>query len=181
MYGFLLREKCPYSELFWSPFFPKFPTFRLDTERYEVGKCGKNVDHYNSEYGCFLRSVVRCVFYFWPHILIITSSYNSGIILVIIRATFILLSIITMWSLTDSICSISWPCRLVETRFYIWRTILVILFSRILIIIKTRSSLSFAKAWLFVFCFRMWVVVPISTGDFIMAEFLNATRLSHST
>ena len=31
-----LRKKCPYSELFWSAFFPHFPTFGLNTERYEV-------------------------------------------------------------------------------------------------------------------------------------------------
>ena len=29
-------KKCPYSELFWSAFFPHFPAFRLNTERYCV-------------------------------------------------------------------------------------------------------------------------------------------------
>ena len=28
-----LRKKCPYSELFWSAFFPHFHSFRLNTER----------------------------------------------------------------------------------------------------------------------------------------------------
>ena len=44
-----LSEKCPYSELFWSAFFPHFPAFGLNTERYKVydvslriqSKCGK--------------------------------------------------------------------------------------------------------------------------------------------
>ena len=31
-----LRKKSPYSELFWSSFFPHFPTFGLNTERYSV-------------------------------------------------------------------------------------------------------------------------------------------------
>ena len=30
----LLRKKCPYSELFWSAFYPNFPAFGLNTERY---------------------------------------------------------------------------------------------------------------------------------------------------
>ena len=29
-----LRKKCWYSELFWFAFFPHFPAFRLNTERY---------------------------------------------------------------------------------------------------------------------------------------------------
>ena len=29
-----LRKKCPYSELFWSAFFTRFPAFGLNTERY---------------------------------------------------------------------------------------------------------------------------------------------------
>ena len=41
-----LREKCAYSELFWSPFFLHFPTFGLNTDRYSVSlriqfECGK--------------------------------------------------------------------------------------------------------------------------------------------
>ena len=57
-----LRKKSPYSELFWSAFLPHFPAFRLNTEYLSVfspnaGKCGKNVDQNNSEYGQFLRSV----------------------------------------------------------------------------------------------------------------------------
>ena len=56
-----LRKKFPYSGLFWSAFFPHFPSFGLNTERYEVSlriqsKCGKNVDQNNSGYGHFLRS-----------------------------------------------------------------------------------------------------------------------------
>ena len=62
---FTLRKKCLFSELFWSALFPHFPAFGLNTERYGVsflfnpnaGKCGKNVDQDNSEYGLFLRSV----------------------------------------------------------------------------------------------------------------------------
>ena len=74
-----LRKTFPYLELFWSAFFPHFPAFGLNTERYfphfsafgvntkrygvslriqsKSGKCGKNVDQNNSEYGHFLRSV----------------------------------------------------------------------------------------------------------------------------
>ena len=41
-----LRKKCPYSGLFWSSFFPHFPAFGLNTERYSVSlriqsECGK--------------------------------------------------------------------------------------------------------------------------------------------
>ena len=41
-----LRKKFPYSELFWSAFFPHFPAFGLNTETYEVSlriqsECGK--------------------------------------------------------------------------------------------------------------------------------------------
>ena len=40
------RRKYPYSELFWSGFFPHFPAFGLNTERYSVSlriqsECGK--------------------------------------------------------------------------------------------------------------------------------------------
>ena len=57
-----LHKKCPCSDLFWSTFFPHFPVFGLNMERYGVfsqngGKCGKNADQDNSEYGHFLRSV----------------------------------------------------------------------------------------------------------------------------
>ena len=31
-----LRKKSPYSELFWSAFFPDFPAFGLNTEKYSV-------------------------------------------------------------------------------------------------------------------------------------------------
>ena len=55
-----LRKKCPYLELFWSVSFPHFPAFGLNTEssvfRPTAGKCGKNADQNNSEYGHFLRS-----------------------------------------------------------------------------------------------------------------------------
>ena len=33
---FPLRKKCPYSELFWSAFFPYFPAFGLNKERYNI-------------------------------------------------------------------------------------------------------------------------------------------------
>ena len=59
---FTLGKKCPYSESFWSAFFPHFPAFGLNTERCGVfspnsGKCWKNADLNNSEHGHFLRSV----------------------------------------------------------------------------------------------------------------------------
>ena len=52
-----LRKRCPYSELFWSPFFTHLPAFGLNTEGYSVSlciqsKCGKM----NSKYGHLLRS-----------------------------------------------------------------------------------------------------------------------------
>ena len=54
---YLLREKCPYSELFWSVF------SRIRTEYGEVQSISlysvrmrENADHNNSEYGHFLRS-----------------------------------------------------------------------------------------------------------------------------
>ena len=58
-----LRKKCPYSESFWSTLFPHFPAFGLNTESYSVslliqceyGKCGKNADQNNSEFGHFLH------------------------------------------------------------------------------------------------------------------------------
>ena len=59
-----LRKKCTYSELFWSAFFTHFPAFELNTERYgeifspNAGKCVKNADQNNSEYGLFLRSAL---------------------------------------------------------------------------------------------------------------------------
>ena len=59
-----LCKKCPCSELFWFAFFPHFPAFGLNTERFFVSlriqsKCGKtreNADQNNSEYGLFLPS-----------------------------------------------------------------------------------------------------------------------------
>ena len=40
------RKKSPYSELIWFPFFPHFPAFRLNMERYSISshiqsECGK--------------------------------------------------------------------------------------------------------------------------------------------
>ena len=55
-----LRKKSPYSELFWSTFFPHLPAFGVNTERFVVGKCGKNSDQNNFEYGLFLRSDIFC-------------------------------------------------------------------------------------------------------------------------
>ena len=53
----ILRDT--YSELFWFAFFPDFPAFGLNTERYRVSlrKSGENEDQNNSEYRLFLRSV----------------------------------------------------------------------------------------------------------------------------
>ena len=53
-------------------FFPHFPAFGLNTNRYvfnpNAGKCGKNAEQNNSEYGQFLRSV-QCQFWaYWPQI-----------------------------------------------------------------------------------------------------------------
>ena len=75
-----LRKRCPYSELFWSAFFPHFPAFGLNTERYSLSlriqsECGNNADQNNSEYGLFLRSVkwllpyIHLVVYIrWPEV-----------------------------------------------------------------------------------------------------------------
>ena len=57
-----IREKYPYSELFWSVFFPHFPAFGLNTKGYGVSlciqsECGKNADLNNFEYGHLLCSV----------------------------------------------------------------------------------------------------------------------------
>ena len=54
-----LRKKWPYSELFWSAFFPYFPAFDqyLSVFSPYVRKCQKNADQNNAEYGHFLRSV----------------------------------------------------------------------------------------------------------------------------
>ena len=59
-----LRKKFPYSELFWSAFFPHFPAFGLNAKRYSVSlriqsKCEKNVDQNKSEHEHFLCSVIR--------------------------------------------------------------------------------------------------------------------------
>ena len=62
---------CPYSELFWSTFFPHFPAFGLNTERYGIslpvfnpnaGKYEKNADQNDSEYEHFesLRIQSEC-------------------------------------------------------------------------------------------------------------------------
>ena len=47
-------KKCPYSELFCSAFFPNFPAFGLNTERYGVSlriqsECGKMREKYRPE------------------------------------------------------------------------------------------------------------------------------------
>ena len=60
-----LRKKSPYLELFWSAFsciFPHLDWIQKDSPYLSVfspiaGKCGKNADQNNSEYGHFLRSV----------------------------------------------------------------------------------------------------------------------------
>ena len=58
----LLRKKCPIWELFWSAF------SRIWTENGEIlriqsecGKCEKNADQNNAEYGLFLHSgLLQC-------------------------------------------------------------------------------------------------------------------------
>ena len=77
-----LRKKCPCSELFWSAFFPHFPAFGLNTERYGVfspnaEKCGKNADQNNSEYGHFLRSVQLTTFFQEYFFIVIYKLYVS--------------------------------------------------------------------------------------------------------
>ena len=47
-----LRKKCPYSELFWSAFFPHFLAFRLNTLSV-FSPMRENADQNNSEYGTF--------------------------------------------------------------------------------------------------------------------------------
>ena len=53
------RKKSPYSELFWSAFFPDFPG--LNTERYSpnAGKSRKNADQNNSEYDSFYTGQIH--------------------------------------------------------------------------------------------------------------------------
>ena len=52
-----LHKNCPYSELFWSGFFLAFSRIRTAfVFSPNAGKCGKNADQNNSEYGHFLRS-----------------------------------------------------------------------------------------------------------------------------
>ena len=43
-----LRKNCPYSELFWSAFFPYFPTFGLVSLRIQ-SECGKIREKYGPE------------------------------------------------------------------------------------------------------------------------------------
>ena len=51
-------------------FFPHFPAFGLNTNRYvfnpNAGKCGKYAEQNNSEYGQFLRSVQCQLWAYWP-------------------------------------------------------------------------------------------------------------------
>ena len=53
--SYKLCKKCPYSELFWSAFFPHFLAFRLNTLSV-FSPMRENADQNNSEYGHFLRS-----------------------------------------------------------------------------------------------------------------------------
>ena len=65
-----LRKKCPYSEFFW----PSFPTFRLNTERYSVSlsiqsECGKMRTKIISNMGAFhavWMFYIRSVFFHRP-------------------------------------------------------------------------------------------------------------------
>ena len=54
-----LHKKSPYSEFFWSAFFPDFLAFgqNLSVFSPNAGKSGKSSDQNNSEYGLFLRRV----------------------------------------------------------------------------------------------------------------------------
>ena len=54
-----LHEKCPYSELFWS-FFAHFPAFGMNISL-NAGKCRKNADQNNPEYGHFLHSDIQII------------------------------------------------------------------------------------------------------------------------
>ena len=70
-----LREKCPYSELFWSVF------SRIWTEYGEIFRISlysvqmwENVDQHNSEYGHFLRS--DPLIYFLSHEEVSTGQFN---------------------------------------------------------------------------------------------------------
>ena len=51
------RKKCPYSVLFWSAFFPHFPTFGLNVERYRLSLRIQSEYQKMRENGHFLRSV----------------------------------------------------------------------------------------------------------------------------
>ena len=78
---FTLRKTCPYSELSWSAFLQHFPEISLQSisrsisrsisPKYlsvfspNVGKCGKNADHKNSEYGHFFT---QCYCHIFIHI-----------------------------------------------------------------------------------------------------------------
>ena len=66
-----LRTKCLYSELFWSTFFPHFPTFGLNTVYLSVfnpnvGKCVKNADQNNSKCGNFFPAWCSCILNWFP-------------------------------------------------------------------------------------------------------------------
>ena len=61
-----LREKCPYSKLFWSAFYPIRTEYGelLHIPLYSVWMWG-NMEQNNSKYGQFLRSVLVLKCWFW--------------------------------------------------------------------------------------------------------------------
>ena len=58
-----LRKKCPYSELFWSAFFPHFPAFGLNTETEYGG-------------GAFCKNNWQLLAYLW-HVIMVTNQLIS--------------------------------------------------------------------------------------------------------
>ena len=56
----ILRKKSPYSELFWSTFFPDFPSFGLNTERYSGPKnADQNISNIRFKLFCSLWKIVK--------------------------------------------------------------------------------------------------------------------------
>ena len=61
----VLRKKCPYSELFWSAFVPHSGSISSYSVRIRDKICRQNRDQNNSEYGHFLRSVIKFCYIAW--------------------------------------------------------------------------------------------------------------------
>ena len=84
-----LRKRSPYSNLFWSAFFPHFPVFSSN-----AGKCGKNVDQNNSECGQFLRSAQ----YTYSYTKICNDLQNCIIVILVMHSLNITLLILHYFS-----------------------------------------------------------------------------------